>query len=169
MECNGRYRKYKSGQFLEESDERFQLGMRMANDLGMDTLYSIDGGTMAEDIENLDSVYSANLWKDFDFKSNDPYEVYLKEWFEANDILAKEMNMPEYFKLINSEKSHQYGYRACLIGDFKLDNKRGADILSFWWNNRNVRIFRKLQTITNNQKDRILVIFRNDHPTRIGF
>ena len=76
-------------------------------------------------------MYSANLWKDFDFKSNDPYEVCLKEWFEANDILAKEMNILEYFKLINSEESHQYGYGACLIGDFKLDNERGADNLHF--------------------------------------
>jgi len=156
-------RKYKSGEFREERDERFQLGMRIANDLGLDTLYAIDGGTMAEDIQNLDSAYSANLWKDFDFKSDDPYEEFLKEWYEVNDKLAKEMNMLEYFKLINSEESHQYGYGAYLIGDFKLDNERGADILSFWWYNRNVRIFRKLQTITDGQKDRILVIFGNGH------
>lgn len=156
-------RTYKSGEFREERDERFQLGMRIANDLNLDTLYSIDGGSMAQDIGNLDSVYSANLWKDFDFKSDDPYEKYMLEWFEANDLMSKEMNLLEYFKLINSKESHQYGYGTYLIGDFKLDNERGADILSFWWYNRNVRIFRKLQTITDSPKDRILVIFGNGH------
>lgn len=156
-------KKYKNGEFRDERDERFQLGMRIANELGLDTLYSIDGGSMAQDIEKLDSVYSAYLWKDFDFKSDDPYEKYILEWFGARDVMSNEMNMLEYFKLINSPESHQYGYGTYLIGDFKLDNERGADILSFWWYNRNVRIFRKLQTITDNPKDRILVIFGNGH------
>lgn len=161
--ANEKLRKYKSGEFRNERDERFQIGMRIANDLGIDTLYSIDGGTMAEDIEKLDSTYSAELWKDFDFKSEDPYEEYTRSWFEAKDQMAKEINLLEYFKLINSQESHQYGYGTYLIGDFKLDNERGADILSFWWYNRNVRIFRKLQTITDSPKDRILVIFGNGH------
>jgi hypothetical protein len=77
--------------------------------------------------------------------------------------MSKEMNLLEYFKLANSRESHQYGYGTYLIGDFKLDNERGADLLSFWWYNRNVRIFRKLQTITESPKDRILVIFGNGH------
>lgn len=158
-----KFKKYKNGEFSDERDERFQLGMRIANEIGLDTLYSIDGGTMAQDIEKLDSVYSADLWKDFDFESDDPYEKYMLEWFEAKDMMAKEMNMLTYFKLINSPESHQYGYGTYLIGDFKLDNNRGADILSYWWYNRNVRIFRKLQTMTDSSKDRILVIFGNGH------
>lgn len=156
-------RKYAEGAYREERDERFQLGMRIASDLGLDTLYAIDGGSMADDIEKLDSVYAANLWKDFDFKSEDPYEKYAVEWAEAEDKLAKEMNLLNYFKVMNSRESHQYGYGVYLIGDFKLDQERGADILSFWWYNRNVRIFRKLQTITESPQDRILVIFGNGH------
>jgi hypothetical protein len=50
-----------------------------------------------------------------------------------------------------------------LIGDFKLDNERGVDILSSWWYNRNLRIFRKLQLITESPNDRILLIFGNGH------
>jgi len=155
--------KYKNGEYREERDERFQLGMRIANDLGLDTLFTIDASTMAQDIEKLDSLYSAKLWKDFDFKSDDPYEVYVNKWFEAKDKMAIKMNLLDYFKLINNRESHQYGYGTYLIGDFKLDNERGADILSFWWYNRNVRIFRKMQTIVESPKDRILVIFGNGH------
>ena len=155
--------KYKLGDFREERDERFQLGMRLATELGLDTVYSIDAGSMADDIAALDSVYSAQLWKDFDFKSDDPYENYATSWFEANDRMSREMNMLDYFKVMNSRESHQYNYGVYLIGDFKLDNDRGADILSYWWYNRNVRIFRKMQTIVESTDDRILVIFGNGH------
>ena len=69
----------------------------------------------------------------------------------------------EFFKLINSKEWHDYGYGAYLVGDFKLENNRGADYLSIWWYNRNLRIFRNLQKITESENDRILVIFGNGH------
>lgn len=156
-------RKYKNGDYRDERDERFQLGMRIANDLDIDTLYSIDSGTMADDIQKLDSTYTAELWKDFDFKSDDPYESYVRNWLEETDKLSKSMTLLDYFKLDNSRETHQYNYGLYLVGDFKLDNERGADILSYWWYNRNVRIFRKLQTITESPEDRILLIFGNGH------
>ena len=156
-------RKYKNGDYRDERDERFQLGMRIANDLDIDTLYSIDSRTMAEDIEKLDSAYTSELWKDFDFKSDDPYESYVRNWLGETDKLTKSMTLLDYFKLDNSRETHQYNYGLYLIGDFKLDSERGADILSYWWYNRNVRIFRKLQTITQSPEDRILLIFGNGH------
>ena len=156
-------KKYKQGEFREERDERYQLGMRIANDLGIDTLYAIDAKTMAEDIMQRDSVYTNNLWADFDFESDDPYEAHIQKWRESNDKLILETNLLDYFKYLNSKEYHQYDYGTYLVGDFKLDNERGADILSYWWYNRNARIFRKLQTITESPQDRILVIFGNGH------
>ena len=64
---------------------------------------------------------------------------------------------------MNSEENHKLIYGQYLTGDFKLSNSRGADILSIWWYNRNLRIFRKLQEMTTNENDRILVIFGNGH------
>ena len=156
-------RRYRNGEYRNERDERFQLGMRIADDLQLDTLYSIDAGSMAQDILELDSSYSVKLWEGYDFESDDPYEAYVKNWFEAKDSLSAKMNLLDYFKLTNTREYHQYGYGAYLIGDFKLDNERGADILSYWWYNRNVRIFRKLQTIVESPADRILVIFGSGH------
>jgi hypothetical protein len=69
----------------------------------------------------------------------------------------------DFLKHLNSKESHQYGFGVYLVGDFKLDNHRGADILSIWWYNRNLRIFRKLQEITEDKNDRILVIIGNGH------
>lgn len=156
-------RNYKKGKYRDERDERYQIAMRIAEEEGLDTLYAIDSGTMAEDIMYLDTAYSEELWKDFDFKSDDPYDAYATEWLKAADSKAKQMTLLDYFKMINSRTWHQHNYGLYLIGDFKLDNERGADILSYWWYNRNVRIFRKLQTITENKNDRVLVVFGNGH------
>lgn len=156
-------RKYKAGSYRNKRDERYQLGMRLANEMNLDTLYSIDAGTMSEDLEKLDSVYTQKLFKDYDFQSNDPYNQMIINWFTKTDKLVSKTNLLNYFKLINSRESHQYGYGAYLVGDFKLDNQRGADILSTWWYNRNLRIFRNLQKITESKNDRILVIFGNGH------
>lgn len=65
-------------------------------------------------------------------------------------------NLLEYFKHSNSKESHQYAYGVYLTGDFKSDKQRGADIISMWWYNRNLRIFRNIQDMTEGKEDRIL-------------
>jgi len=156
-------KKYKNGAYRYERDERYQLAMRIANELKLDTLYAIDSGTMADDLEKIDSSYTKALFKDFDFQSDDPYLQNVKDWIGQEDKIIPKVNLLDYFKHINSKASHQYGYGAYLVGDFKLDNERGADILSVWWYNRNLRIFRKLQQITESANDRILLVFGNGH------
>ncbi len=158
-----KFKMYKEGEYRDHRDERYQLGMRIASELKLDTLYSIDSKSFDDDLVKLDSIYIENLFKDFDFKSDDPYEVFAKDWLNSNDKMVSKTNLLEYFKNMNSKEYHQYDYGSYLIGDFKLDDTRGADILSVWWYNRNLRIFRKLQQITENKNDRILAIFGNGH------
>ena len=156
-------KQFKAGAFRDQRDERYQLAMRIANEMDLDTLYAIDAGNMSEDLEKIDSSYTKALFKDFDFKSDDPYNQYIFDWIGQEEKLIPKVNLLDYFKHINSKVSHQYGYGAYLVGDFKLDHERGADILASWWYNRNLRIFRKLQEITEGPNDRILVIFGNGH------
>jgi len=158
-----KFKKYKSGEYRDQRDERFQIGMRIANEINLDTLYSIDANSMSDDIEKLDSTYIKELYKGFDFKSDDPYRKMTLKWYEGESKIIPKTSLLNYFKHLNSRESHLYSYGAYLVGDFKLDNQRGADILSFWWYNRNVRIFRKLQKITETKNDRILVIIGNGH------
>lgn len=156
-------KKYKEGEYRDQRDERFQIGMRIANELKLDTLYAIDANSMSDDIEKLDSIYTNKLYKDFDFQNDDPFRKMTLDWYKEETEIIPKINLVDYFKHLNSRESHLYGYGAYLVGDFKLDNERGADILSFWWYNRNVRIFRKLQKITENSEDRILVLIGNGH------
>jgi hypothetical protein len=155
--------KYKSGQFRDQRDERYHLAMRIADELKIDTLYSIDAQSFDNDLYRLDTAYFDQLFKDFDFKNDDPFNEMTTKWIEYSNKIIPKMNLLEYFKYSNSRKTHQADFGAYLVGDFKLDSGRGADILSIWWYNRNLRIFRKLQQITQSPNDRILVIFGNGH------
>ena len=156
-------RQYKNGKFQNERDERFQLALRIASEIKSDTVYSIDIQSFDNELANLDTSYFNKLFKDFDFESSDPMTKRYKEWYGYEDKLPSKTNLLNYFKRINSKEFHCYDYGGYLIGDFKLDATRGADILSIWWYNRNLRIFRKLQEITQSPDDRILLIFGNGH------
>lgn len=155
--------RYKKGELRDQRDERFQLGMRIATELKIDTIYSLDANPFDLDLEKLDTVYFKKFFKDYDFKSDDPFSAMFTKWYNQEQTLQQKTNLLQYFKHFNSVESHRLTYGAYLVGDFKLDDTRGADILSVWWYNRNLRIFRKLQQMTESPNDRILLIFGNGH------
>jgi len=154
---------YKTGMHRKERDERFQLGMRIANEMKLDTIYAIDDNSMVSELSKLDPAYFKNLFKDYDYKSEDPYTKMYEKWYKNEDKLRSDINLLAYFKHTNSKSYHQLGHGAYLVGDFKLDNKRGANALAINWYSRNLRIFRNLQDITEGPQDRILMIFGNGH------
>lgn len=156
-------RQYKEGKLRDQRDERVQLGLRVASELKMDTIYSIDMNSLDDDLNKLDTNYFKALFQDFDFQSTDSLETMLKKWLNYEDLLVPKIKLLDYIKRINSREHHLLGYGAYLIGDFKLSGTRGPDILSIWWYNRNLRIFRRIQEITTSPKDRIMVIYGNGH------
>ena len=160
-----KFREYRSGEHRDRRDERYQLAMRIGDELDLDTVYSIDADPYLADLEQLlDSTYMQSLWEGFDFQSDeDPYSALFRKWFEEDSKMVSKVPLLEYFKYMNSRASHEYGYGAYLIGDFKLDEYRGADLLSIWWYNRNLRIFRNIQRMTDGPEDRILVVIGNGH------
>jgi len=156
-------RAYKSGAHRLERDERYQLGMRIATEMKLDTIYSIDDHSMVSELSKINQDYFKALFKDYDYKSDDPYAKMYERWYKAEDSLRAKTSLLDFFKYTNSKMHHQLGHGAYLVGDFKLDNKRGADALAINWYSRNLRIFRNLQNITESPNDRILVIFGNGH------
>ncbi|RWX02424.1 DUF5694 domain-containing protein [Flavobacterium cerinum] len=155
--------RYKKGEFKDKRDERYQIAMRIAKELNINDIYGIDASTLSETLEEKDSLYTQKLFKDFDFENDDKYNGYYREWAEYEKKMIPKTNLLTYFKHLNSREYHKMDYGAYLVGDFKLDNLRGPDILSIWWYNRNLRIFRNLQQIPATTEDRILVIFGNGH------
>lgn len=163
-EAGRKYREYRSGRHRDQRDERYQLAMRIAGEEGLDTLYSVDAHDMTDDLLALDSAYVQELARDFDFQSDaDPYTDLFRKWFEDDSKAVSKVPLLDYFKYMNSPESHQYGFGAYLVGDFKLGEYRGADLIAASWYDRNLRIFRNIQRITQGPEDRILVIIGNGH------
>ncbi len=158
-----KFREYKTGAHRLERDERYQLGMRIAAEMKLDTIYSIDDDSMVSELRQVNPDYVKALFKDYDYKSDDKYTKMYGRFYASEDKLRIKMSLLAFFKHINSRIYHQVGYGSYLVGDFRLDDKRGADALAINWYSRNLRIFRNLQNITESAQDRILVIFGNGH------
>ncbi|WP_426475360.1 DUF5694 domain-containing protein [Chryseobacterium balustinum] len=166
--ANEKLKEYKEGKHRDQRDERYQLAMRLATELKINELYSIDANSVldefVEKFEKTDSVYFKNMLKDYDFLNDDrisqQYNTFIKNTERKNFKSILDM-----FKYMNSKEYHQYEYGAYLTGDFKLREHDGADLLALYWYNRNLRMFRKIQEIPKNSEDRILVIAGNGHAT----
>ncbi len=166
--ANEKLKEYKEGKHRDQRDERYQLAMRIAKELKINELYSIDANSVLDDLTEkfgkTDSLYFKNMLKDYDFLNDDrisqQYNTFIKNTERKNfkSILGM-------FKYMNSKEYHQYEYGAYLTGDFKLREHDGADLLALYWYNRNLRMFRKIQEIPKNSEDRILVIAGNGHAT----
>lgn len=146
-------------------DERHQLGVKLASELKLDTIYGIDAGSLSDDFGQTNPDFVEAMWKDYDWKSNDQVDSLKRIWFDYKQELLKEVSLLDYHSYMNSEESHKYGYGTYFTGDFRLGETRGADVLSAYWYNRNLRIFRKVQEMTESPDDRILLIFGNGHAT----
>lgn len=158
-----KFNEYKAGNRNEERDERYQLAMRVASDLALDTLYSVNSYSLSRDLYTKDSIYLKKITGDVNWDYEDPLWKGFEDWMAYDDKLVPKMNLTDYFKYINSPEAHEYGYGIYLLGNFKSENNQGADHLSIWWYNRNLRIFRNIIGITQSPEDRIMVIMGNGH------
>ncbi|AKA36222.1 DUF5694 domain-containing protein [Flagellimonas lutaonensis] len=158
-----KFEQYKNGGFTDKRDERFTLGMRIAKDLGLDTLYALDAHSLIRDLYEKDSVLVKELTNKIDGEADDAYWELSKKWLDYEDKIRLKLPLLDYFKRMNSRENHRANYGLYLTGNIGNSDGQAADYLSMWWYNRNLRIFAKLVEITDGPKDRILVIFGNGH------
>ncbi|EJL71140.1 DUF5694 domain-containing protein [Chryseobacterium populi] len=164
--ANQKLKEYNEGKHRDKRDERYQLAMRIANELKINELFSIDAESILDDLEKhfgkTDSAFFKNLSKDYDFRSDDPISQQFIAFYKSSEP-KNFKSLLDTFTYMNSKESHQYGYGAYLSGDFKLREYDGADMLALYWYSRNLRMFRNIQNIPHNGEDRILVIAGNGH------
>lgn len=164
--ANQKLKEYSEGKYRDKRDERYQLAMRIAHDLTISELFSIDAESVLDDLEKQfgkkDSTFFKNLSRDYDFKSDDLISQEFTNFFRSSEP-KNFKSLLDTFIYMNSKESHQYGYGAYLSGDFTLREHDGADMLALYWYSRNLRMFRNIQKIPHNSEDRILVIAGNGH------
>ena len=156
-------REYKAGTAEVRRNEHYQIGMRLASELGLDTLYGLDTESLINSIGEETAQYFDSIAPGYDFKSDSRLAQLGLEWMEYETQLKLESTLLEYFKHMNSPEYHKMDYGMYLVGDFKIGEHGGADVLAAYWYSRNLRLFRKIQDIVESPNDRVMVLFGNGH------
>ena len=159
-----KYRMYKTGKKELGRDEIQQIAFRLMDRFKLDTVYSVDASTIADDLsESKDSTiikpYIDEIFKDYSFKAT----PYYKKWIEYETEQNLRVPLFDYFTYFNSQKRFLRDYGYYLLGEFKNGKYNGADALATYWYDRNLRILRNIQRITTSPNDRILVLFGAGH------
>ena len=160
---NKKFKEYKTGEHRDKRDERYQLAMRIAQDEGIDTLYTVDANTLSNDLFVKDSVFYKSLTDKINWELEDPYWNIAETYFNYREKQMKSTPIIDVFKSMNSREGHNTNFGLYLTGSFATGDGQGADHFSMWWYNRNARIFANIVNITDSTDDRILVIFGNGH------
>jgi len=164
-----RMRRWQAEEEELHRNERDQVGIRLAERLGLDTLYGCDAGSLSGTMQQekwaeefqpfLEEIYA---------ESNEPQtkdgigERYF-EWYDYQDEYKLDHTLLEVFQYMNREENIRRMHGHYLVGDFKRGDTEGADGLALYWYSRNLRIFRKIQQIGAEPGDRILVLFGAGH------
>jgi hypothetical protein len=159
-----KYNEYKVEKKHSVKDERYQIAFKLMDRFKLDTVYSINAESIANDFQTTkDSTlfmpYLQNLYEGYSDKDSPDYI----KWRDYKTSLTTKISLLKYFKYLNDQNNLHRDFGAYLVGDYKLDKSKGADILAIDWYDRNLRIFRNLQNIKAKPNDRILVLFGSGH------
>ena len=163
------YKRWKAGSENLYANERSQIGMKLVGKFKLDTIYGVDAPSLMFDLfHDKDSLapktYIDSIYERHYFGGEDPVSQRYTRFYTYKNEMTSKKTLLENFHYINSEKVLDRTFGAYLAGgQFDSKNFEGADALSMFWYNRNLRIFRNIQTIPHDSQDRILVIFGSGH------
>ena len=152
------YESYLKGEYTLKADERDQLGMRLAKQLGHKRVYAADhkldmdfGGVIQAAQQSGNRAF-LELFQGV-MGEIEAFEKR-KAQMTVRDILV-EMNSPE-----NNAKAHDLYIQMARVRNG--DKFVGADVLAGWYQ-RNFRIFSNFAPVIESAEDRVLVIFGSGH------
>lgn len=163
-----RYESWQAGESELRAQEIDQVAFRLMEQFQLDTLYGCDAPGLTYSMEQstdptVMNAYLEEVFEDYDWQSEDPMDKIYDDWYAQQAKYSLDAPLLDYLKYLNSNKVIRRMHGAYLIGDFKLDEFRGADALALYWYSRNLRIFRRIQEIDAGPEDRILVLFGAGH------
>lgn len=160
------YNLYLNEDFQLNRDEGQQIGFRLAKKLRLKKIYCGDEwGDFPENIQNvLKDPTKQNEKNEFiKYFSDNPD---LDKTFHRENIYKTE-GIISQLKMMNDRKIIKQSLGNYLIGPFKYEINEGDFLGTNFeignWFSRNLKIFRNIQRIETNDKDKILVIFGADH------
>ena len=164
------YTEYLADRYKPGVNEIFQIGFRLARQLGHQRIYAIDAqgrsyfaSDSAERLEarraglNIDSIMPT--------LANDPWDARFKQLYANDDSLKTVRTLRQTLLYINSPERLRIGHGHYMTGFYKVDRDTsyvGVDDATRWYN-RNLRIFNNLQRLADSPADRVLVIIGAGH------
>jgi hypothetical protein len=154
------YSMYKAGNKKLSASETEQLGFRLANQLGLSTLYGVDYKEAEFPFDSLmKSATEANQTEITSFVQRTIEEVQ-KTFNEAlQKLTIKEMMLRENSEAL-MKLQHEFYFRLLPAGN--PGNHIGSYLVSEWWR-RNMVICENILKQLNGQEEKILVIFGSGH------
>ncbi len=156
---NQRYKKYLSGQYSLTADETDQMGLRMAMDLGHDSIYAADadGDFPMQHLINYAKATGQSAPLDSLMSEIEDMVERQSEYLAAHTILEMLVNMNSDESVARDMGYYVLGARFGEPGDYA-----GPNLLTEWYR-RNLRIYNNVTKLLTEPEDRILVIFGAGH------
>ena len=160
------YGAYLEGSYALGANEIYQLGFRLARNLGHQRVHAVDarmrGYTSYDDLKKSLSAFGQDSLLDF---GKDPWGAKYRELFRHDDSAKAARPLLEHLAYLNSERRLLASMGTNLVGLFKA----GSDTLPLgpdWITqsfNRDLRIFQNLQRLAQQPGERILLIIGASH------
>ncbi len=169
------YRAYRRGEEALYANERSQIGMRLVDRLGLDTIYGVDAWPLILDLDDQRDTlqppgYVDEILERHYFGGTDEVSQRYSEFYGYVNRLTVQNPLLESFKYINSDKVLDRGFGAYLYGgQFESERFEGPDALSMFWLNRNLRIFKRIQDLGYTGDDRVLILFGAGHVSLLRY
>ena len=162
---DSQYKKYLEGNWKLPRNETFQIGFRLAKQLGHQKLYCVDNrppmpeaiGEIEDFDKFIDSLGQRKAYERYDAE-NKRYNAYLS-------TIQKEYELLDVLKLYNSKlysKRSKQLWTTGLVNLGVYHNYAGTDLTGYWFE-RNTRIFANAANLVEDKEERILVIYGAAH------
>lgn len=157
---NTDYKNFLSGNFSLTTNEKHQIGFKLAKELGLNKLYCVNWNKNESHVPNVLQWVSENNCPLWDNLCEELADDALKTQDYLNNHTIKEfiikLNDDEY-----TTKSHKFYMKLALISDGV--NPIGAQWVSKYWYYRNIIIYKNIVNLYESIEDRILLIIGAAH------
>jgi len=160
------YRQYLDGEFELGANEIYQLGFRLGKRLGLARLHYVDApGRLYEQYGSREE-WMAYYGQCGELDGDNPWEARFTALYRHGDLAKATQTLRETLLETNREDRILAGHGHYTIGFHAIqcqDKYPGADHLTGWWYNRNIRIFSTIRALTTVPDDRVLLIIGSGH------
>lgn len=159
-----RYADYRAGRFQLTSNERDQIGLRLAARLGLPRVDAVD---WSGDPPGPESAYNYSDWAEAHGRGP-AWRAWVSRFQVEADATARLMActpVSAWVRSVNTPRyrlaNHRSYFYVAQMGDARADNPGAAWVGS--WYTRNLRILNNLRALATGSRDRVIAIYGAGH------